>query len=263
MKIAAAHKIPCAILNPDVIPGQANLFLTRFVRAVCCQFEATAQYLGSSDRCKLKVTGCPIRSEISRPLSRTEAAARLGLNPKLNTLVITGASLGALTVNQAVLTMLPDLTLRGWQILHLAGRDHANEVRAGYREINVDACVVDFTPKMAEVWAVTDLAISRSGASSCAELTACGVPSILMPYPFHKDRHQRLNAEQLERAGAALIVDDDKDRRKNAAKLRPVVESLLYDGERRRKMSAAARGIGKPAAAETVAGVVKSLIDGK
>ena len=256
VKLAANQGIPSIVLNPDVVPGQANLFLTKFVQAVCCQFEATADYLGAPDRAKLQVTGCPIRADITHPKERKVAATHLGLNPKLNTLLVTGASLGALTVNEAVLAMLPEMTLRGWQILHLAGRDHAATVRAGYRELPVDVCVVDFTPEMADVWAVTDLAISRSGASSCAELTACGVPSILMPYPFHKDRHQRLNAEQLAGAGAAVNVDDQKDRRKNAANLRPVVESLLYDAERRRKMATAARQIGKPGAARAVADVV-------
>ena len=67
---------------------------------------------------------------------------------------------------------------------------------------------VDFTPAMADVWAVSDLAVSRSGASSCAELTACGVPSVLMPYPYHRDMHQKVNAEQLVEAGAAVLVDE-------------------------------------------------------
>ncbi len=138
-----------------------------------------------------------------------------------------------------------------------------HQSRPGYRELPVEARVVDFTPDMADVWAVTDLAISRSGASSCAELTACGVPSILMPYPFHKDRHQRLNAEQLAGAGAAVIVDDQKDRRKNAATLRPVVESLLNDADRRQKMATAARQIGKPGAARAVAEVVVGEMRGK
>ena len=136
VKLAAGQGIPCAVLNPDVVPGQANLFLTRFVQAVCCQFEATAEYLGTSDRSKLQVTGCPIRADIAEPTDAAEAAAAdLGLDPKLNTLLVTGASLGALTVNEAVLAMLPDMTLRGWQVLHLSGRDHAAAVRAGYREI--------------------------------------------------------------------------------------------------------------------------------
>jgi UDP-N-acetylglucosamine--N-acetylmuramyl-(pentapeptide) pyrophosphoryl-undecaprenol N-acetylglucosamine transferase len=107
---------------------------------------------------------------------------------------------------------------------------------------------------------LADLAISRSGASSCAELTACGVPSVLLPYPFHKDQHQKLNARVLEEAGAAVLLDDVKDRRKNAEKLKPTVEALLYDGERRRGMAAAAKKMGKPDAAGTVAKVLTAMI---
>ena len=90
------------------------------------------------------------------------------------------------------------------------------------------ARVIDFTPAMADVFAVADLVVGRSGASTCAELTACGVPSILMPYPFHKDMHQRANAKVLEDAGAAIILNDEKDAAKNAEKMRPMLESLLY-----------------------------------
>jgi UDP-N-acetylglucosamine--N-acetylmuramyl-(pentapeptide) pyrophosphoryl-undecaprenol N-acetylglucosamine transferase len=155
--------------------------------------------------------------------------------------------------------MLKDVTLRGWQILHLAGREQADAVRAGYRELARPARIIDFTPDMADVWAVSDLAISRSGASSCAELTACGVPSLLMPYPYHKDMHQRVNAEQLADAGAAVLIDDEKDRRRNADKLRPAVESLLYDADRRKRMGDAAQKLGKPDAASAVAQVVSEL----
>ena len=108
--------------------------------------------------------------------------------------------------------------------------------------------------------AVADLAISRSGASSCAELTACGVPSVLLPYPYHKDQHQRVNAKVLEDAGAAVLLDDVKDRRKNAERLKPTVESLMYDGEKRREMAGAARKLGKPNAAGNVASVLTSMI---
>ena len=259
VKLAAGRDIPCAILNPDVLPGKANQFLMKVARVVCCQFEATSKHVSSANRGKLKFTGCPIRADIRACRDRATAAGRLGLDPLLNTLLVTGASLGARTVNEAVLTMLKDLTLHGWQVLHLSGRDHGDAVRAGYRELSVAARIIDFTPDMADVWAATDLAVSRSGASSCAELTACGVPSILMPYPYHKDMHQRANAEQLANAGAAVLVDDEKDRRKNADKLRPVVESLLYDADRRRRMAEAARALGKPDAAETVAGELMAM----
>lgn len=260
VKKAAERGIPTAVLNPDVIPGKANQFLMKQVRAVCCQFEATRRFVGSSSsRAKLRMTGCPIRSDIAATPDRDEAAKRLGIDPMLKTLVVTGASLGARTVNEAVLTLLGGMTLRGWQVLHLAGREHADAVRAGYRDLDVCSRVIDFTPGMADVWAASDLAISRSGASSCAELTACGVPSVLMPYPFHRDMHQRVNAEQLADAGAAVLVDDDKNRARNAAKLKPVIEGLMYDAARRKRMADAAKTMGKPDAAERVARLVMEL----
>ena len=268
VKVAALKGIPTAILNPDLVPGRANQYLMQYVKAVCCQFGQTAEHVAPANREKIKLTGCPIRDDIrklaeARDLDvdarRAEARVRLGLDPAMHTLAVTGASLGAQTVNEAVIEMLKGVTLRGWQILHLSGRDHAATVRAGYRELGLGARVIDFTADMADIWAVTDLAISRSGASSCAELTACGVPSILMPYPFHKDLHQRANAQALADAGAALLVDDEKDRRRNADKLRPALESLLYDAPKRQAMAAAARKLGAPDAAQRVAHVVTAM----
>jgi len=258
---AAKKKIATAILNPDVIPGKANRYLMKHSRAVCCQFEATSLHVDSTNQSKLVFTGCPIRADIRKLPPQPEAAKRLGLDPSLRTLLVTGASLGAQTVNEAVITMLASIKVQGWQILHLSGRDHADSVRAGYRELKMtNARVVDFTPAMADVWAVSDLAISRSGASSCAELTACGVPSILLPYPFHKDMHQRANAKVLADAGAAFLVDDEKDRRKNSDKIKPLVELLLYDGNKRAEMARAAKNLGKPDAAEQVAQVVMRML---
>ena len=256
VKIAALKKIPTAIINPDVIPGRANQYLARYTESICCQFEQSIVRFPAAHRHKAKVTGCPIRSDIRHLPPRDEAAARLGLNPKLMTLAITGASLGAQTINEAVLAMLKNVKLQGWQILHLAGREHALKVREGYRELEIDARVVDFTPAMADVWSVTDLCISRAGASRCAELTACGVASVLMPYPYHKDMHQRYNAKVLEAAGAAVIVDDEKDAKKNAAKLARIVGPLLYEQNKRTAMADAARNIGRPDAAEAVANIV-------
>lgn len=262
IRMAANRKIPCALLNPDVIPGKANQFLMQRAQAVCCQFEKTAEFVGASDRKRLRFTGCPIRSELRELPPRETAAGRLSLDPLFRTLVITGASLGAQTINEAAVKMLAGMSLTGWQILHLSGREHAEAVRAGYREADISARVIDFTPAMGDVWAVADLAISRSGASSCAELTAGGVPSVLMPYPYHRNMHQRANAKVLVEAGAAVRVDDEKDSNKNAARLRPVIESLLYDGDRRTAMSKAARAIGKPDAADRVSDIIAEMSAG-
>src|SRR4051812_40969181 len=106
VKSAATRKVPTAILNPDVIPGRANQYLMRHATAVCCQFPQTADHVATQYKDKLQITGCPIRSDIRTLPPRDQAATRLGLNPNLNTLVITGASLGAQTVNEAAVTML-------------------------------------------------------------------------------------------------------------------------------------------------------------
>jgi UDP-N-acetylglucosamine--N-acetylmuramyl-(pentapeptide) pyrophosphoryl-undecaprenol N-acetylglucosamine transferase len=263
VKVAALKGIPTAILNPDVIPGRANHYLMQFAKAACSQFAETAQHVSPAYREKLRVTGCPIRGDICglsiTESARADAMKRLFLDASLKTLVVTGASLGAKTVNEAVLEALKGLDLTNWQILHLSGRDHGDAVRAGYRELTIPARVVDFTAEMADVWLVADLAVSRSGASSCAEVTACGIPSILMPYPFHKDMHQRANAKVLADAGAAVLMDDEKDRRRNGDKLRPILESLLHDETRRKSMGAAAKRLGHPDAARHVAQIVTQL----
>jgi len=260
VKLAARRGIPTAILNPDVIPGKANRYLMRYAKTVFCQFDATAQHVSADRRAKLLVTGCPIRPDIRQLPPREEAAARLMIEPNLQTLVITGASQGAQTVNEAVLELLKSMTLSGWQVLHMAGRDHAESVRGGYRELGMAARVIDFTADMADIWSVADLVISRSGASSCAELTACGIASILLPYPFHRDMHQRANAKVLADAGAAVLMDDQRDRKKNAAALKPIVESLLHDLPKRQAMASAAKKLGRADAADAVAAKITEIV---
>jgi UDP-N-acetylglucosamine--N-acetylmuramyl-(pentapeptide) pyrophosphoryl-undecaprenol N-acetylglucosamine transferase len=270
VKCASKAKVPTAILNPDVIPGKANQFLLAHVRQVFCQFEQTRAHIAEAHQGKLITVGCPIRADITARPPRDEAVGRLGLDPLLQTLVVTGASQGAVTVNQAVLESLSRMAdpnsgrrLQGWQVLHLSGKENADDVRKEYRDLEVPARVVDFTPNMADVWAVADLAVSRAGASSCAELVACGVPSVLMPYPFHKDKHQLANAQALADTGAAVVVEDHKDRKKNADALRPVLESLLYDVPRRQSMRDAAGRLGQHNAADAVADALVAMIAAK
>jgi UDP-N-acetylglucosamine--N-acetylmuramyl-(pentapeptide) pyrophosphoryl-undecaprenol N-acetylglucosamine transferase len=269
VKLASKERVPSAVLNPDVIPGKANQYLFSMVQQICCQFQQTQEHISKSLASKLVVTGCPIRPDILDRPSRAQALAGLGLDPLLLTLVITGASQGALTVNEGVVESLKRIVqkrerLQGWQVLHLAGQDHADAVRKDYRELELDQVlsvrVVDFTPAMRDVWAVADLAIARSGASTCAELIACGVPSILMPYPFHSDMHQLANAKVLEEAGGAVIVDDKKDRKLNAENLLPILERLLYDGPARDKMKSSLTHLAPINAAHRVAQTLVNMV---
>ena len=275
VKMGAERGLPTLILNPDVIPGKANLYLMPKVSRVCAGFQETADHVPPPFREKVAVTGCPIRPDVASLPAREDAIGRLDLDPLLRTLVVTGASQGATTINQAMPDVLRSVKLQGWQVLHLSGPEQADAVRAGYREAfgtggkpakaaaKADpppVRVIDFTPAMADVWAVADLAVSRAGASSVSELAASGVPSILVPYPYHRDDHQRANAAVLERAGGATVVGDARNRTSNAAALTAALEPLLYDAARRRAMSDAARTVARPDAADAVAREVAALL---
>jgi UDP-N-acetylglucosamine--N-acetylmuramyl-(pentapeptide) pyrophosphoryl-undecaprenol N-acetylglucosamine transferase len=274
--VAAKRKIPVVLLNPDALPGLANRFLLKRADVVVTQWPLAPKYQ-SAIRGKAKALGCPIRPELVGR-TRVEGGEKLGINSRLKTLVVTGASLGAKTINDAVLAMLEDAEIRKafenspglppkggttceWQIVHLAGMDQANAVKAAYARFpNLRVRVIDYCDDMASLWAIADLAIARAGASTCAELTACGVPSLLLPYPFHKDMHQRANAEELEKVGAAVIIDDAKDASINAAAIKNALSSLLYDDSRRSLMAEASHVAGKPLAADAIAGEILALV---
>jgi UDP-N-acetylglucosamine--N-acetylmuramyl-(pentapeptide) pyrophosphoryl-undecaprenol N-acetylglucosamine transferase len=262
VKLASKRKIPTTLMNPDVIPGKANQYLLPRVQKAFCQFEQTVQHVPAGERSKLVVTGCPIRADLQHLPERAAAMAKWSLNPELKTLVVTGASQGAKTVNEAVVEVFGTFRPAGWQVLHLAGQDHGEAVAGAYQKMTdpIPHRVIPFTSNMADVWAIADLAVSRSGASSCAELTACGVPSILLPYPFHKDMHQRLNAQALQERGAAELLDDQRDAKANAQKMQPILQTLMTDESRRRGMASAAKNMGHPGAADAVAAEVVKLI---
>jgi UDP-N-acetylglucosamine--N-acetylmuramyl-(pentapeptide) pyrophosphoryl-undecaprenol N-acetylglucosamine transferase len=258
-----------AILSPDVIPGRANVYLMPFCRRVYLGHDASREHLPGDAVEKSTTTGVPLRPGLLEPVVKSEAAARLGLDPHLNTLVVTGASQGAKTVNDAIIEVVRSYTkkdgdiLQGWQVLHLAGRELGDGVRTAWRStgLNGRANVIDFTPDMRDIWSVADLAISRSGAGSCAEIAAFGVPSILMPYPFHKDMHQRANGQILAEVGAAVLLEDRQTADANAEALSPVLDSLLYDTERRQSMRQQARSVARLDAADAVASDLLQQVD--
>lgn len=268
--VASKLGVPVVLLNPDALPGLANRFLLKRADVVVTQWALGASYQAVL-RGRAMPLGCPIRADLLNR-SREEAASRLGVDAARRTLVVTGASLGAKTINDAMLKLLEDAEFRipfeaslaGWQVIHLAGAEQAGEVKAAYaKHAGVRVKVLDYCDDMASVWALADLAIARAGASTCAELTACGVPSILLPYPYHRDMHQRANAQELARGGAAVIVDDAKDAAANAEAVKKALQPLLYDDEVRHRMAEAARVIGKPEAAANIAQEILALMDPK
>ncbi len=251
VRAALALGIPTAILNPDLVPGRANVRLGAKVDRVYAQWNASAKYFPLATG--FRAHGCPIRPDFAQA-RREDGIALFKLDPNRRTLLVTGASQGARTINDAFINLAPDLAaLADWQVLHLSGVADADRVRAAYASAGVPATVLDYTENMPEAMAAADLAVSRAGASTLAELTVVGLPSVLLPYPYHKDQHQRKNAEALADEGAARIVTDVIDAAANTAAIRQELLPLLSDAAELARMKDAAQGLGRPNAAARIA----------
>lgn len=269
VKVAARLLVPTALLNPDSVPGVANRFASRYVSAIYLQWESSrAHFKKASQKCRL--TGCPIRRDfveqaVQAP-NREAILTTRGLRSDRKTLLIVGGSQGGHNVNAAVMKWLfggrayPfEDVLRGWQLIHLTGRDDYEAIDTAYRARTIPAHVEAFSQEMAALLSVSELVLGRAGASTLAELTATGTPAILMPYPYHRDQHQRRNAEALASAGAARIVEDRCDPQINAEALDATIRSLLAEQGWLETMAAASKSLGKPEAANTIALSLKQL----
>ncbi len=241
----AAHrcKVPVGLLNVDFVPGRANKIISRWANEIFVQFEETAQYFARRGG-NVTVVGCPLRSGFDNP-QPNKAIEKLGLEKSKKTLLITGASSGSENINKAVCSLSGklDAFADDWQIVHLAGVNNCEKVKSRYGDVKISHKVLGYFDDMADLLAAADLVIGRSGAVSVAEFAAAGTPSICMPYPYHRDRHQYLNAGKLVEAGAAIIVDDLQDEKDRAEWLWEELEELMRDQEKLREMKSNCRAI--------------------
>jgi len=251
----AAHKrkVSIGLLNVDILPGRANKIIARWADEIFVQFEDTAQYF-ANNIAKVNVVGCPLRSGFANP-QPNKAIEQLCLDRDKKTLLITGASSGSENINTAVCSLLRklDTFAKNWQIVHLAGVRNYEKVKSEYGNAKIGHKVLGYFDDMPNLLAAADLVIGRSGAVSIAEFAASGTPSICMPYPYHRDRHQYLNAGKLVEAGAAIIVDDlpnDKDR---AEWLWEDLEELMKNKKKRQEMKRSCEAIAKKDASLKVA----------
>lgn len=243
--------VPTAIFNPDAVPGRANRRFGPKVDCVFVQWSETLEHFKTARR--VEVTGCPIRPDFATA-KRKAGAAALKIDEERPTLLVTGASQGARSINAAMLELC-DLwrVASDWQIVHLTGEADRQMCADKYREQGIPARVIAYTDHMAHCMAAADLIVSRAGASTLAEITARGLPSVLMPYPFDRKQHQLANARILADAGAAAIVNDTNNPRENASRLREMLPGLMKSPQRRERMGRAAAALGRQDAAETIA----------
>lgn len=254
---AARAGRPLVLHEQNAVPGLANRLLARPAGAVALAFAEAARMLPR--RARTVVTGNPVRDAIANVREARETLAReaiqeLDLEPGRRTVVVFGGSQGALHVNRATVGALELLAGRGdLQIVLLTGPAHIDEVTQVLPHGALRARAFAFLDRMELAYAVADLVVSRAGATTCAEVTVCGLPSVLIPYPYATGRHQEANARALQRAGAAVVMlDDAVSPRSLAAR----IAELVDDEARRRTMGERAEAWAKPDAAERLAGVV-------
>ncbi len=251
----AGHKlgVPVALVNVDIIPGRANRLCARWADEIFVQFEEAGRAFGSR-RARIDVVGCPLRSGFARA-DKARAVRDLGLDPNKKILLVTGASSGAASINEAFCVLLTNLAAfaETWQIVHLTGLDNYDKVQEQYRGAAIAHTVLSYHDDMPDLLAAADLVIGRSGAVSVAEYAVAGAPTICMPYPHHADRHQYRNAAKLVEVGAAIIVDDVPDPDDRAGWLWEELETLLKDDTTRQEMAAATKLVARPNAAADIA----------
>jgi UDP-N-acetylglucosamine--N-acetylmuramyl-(pentapeptide) pyrophosphoryl-undecaprenol N-acetylglucosamine transferase len=247
---------PLVLHEQNAVPGLANRTLSRPARSVALSFADAARSLPRGAR--TVVTGNPVRERIlevtaERSNLAQAAAAELDLDPGRRTVVVFGGSQGALHVDRALVESVDHLRTDDVQILLLAGKAHARTMRSRLERSPVPVRVVDFLERMELAYAIADLVVARAGATSVAELSVCGVPSVLVPYPYATGNHQEANARALERAGGAEVVLDDE---LDGGVLAGRIDALLADEPRRREMGERARAWSRPDADEALARVV-------
>jgi UDP-N-acetylglucosamine--N-acetylmuramyl-(pentapeptide) pyrophosphoryl-undecaprenol N-acetylglucosamine transferase len=252
--VYAGHKLGLKtfIHDSNARPGRANVMTSRFCTRVFLGLEAAKAFFPNRETV---TTGTPVRPEITDLPSREDAAAHFGLDAARPTIVVTGGSQGARRLNelsaQAAASLPPET-----QVLHIAGAldfQRVSEItagRAGYK-------VLGFCDQMPSAYAIADLVIARSGASSLTEIAIAGHPSILVPFPYAADDHQTRNAEVFDSAGAAKLV---QERDLDPEKLASLATSILQDLPTYKRMAKAARALAVPDAADRVCAAIEATL---
>ena len=237
--LAAARRIPTLLLEQNAVPGFTNRALARVVSAAAVTFESTIGYFGRRGF----VAGNPVRPEFF--IEGDSHAA--GVPPRV---LIFGGSQGAHAINVAMVEAAPRLA-EGKRVVitHQTGERDLEFVRDGYRRAGLDARVEPFLFTMDREIKDADLVVCRAGATTLAELTAAGRPSLLIPLPTAADDHQRLNAEVMRDAGAAELLEQ---KNLTGEVLASRILGLSADRTRLGAMSAAAKRLARPDAARVI-----------
>ncbi|USG67560.1 undecaprenyldiphospho-muramoylpentapeptide beta-N-acetylglucosaminyltransferase [Brevibacillus ruminantium] len=253
---AAKLGIPTVIHEQNVVPGLTNKFLARYVDRVAVSFEESLSFFPAA---KTVLTGNPRATEV---MHGEASAGRdfLGVDADKRIVLIFGGSRGARPINEATLAMIPRMgEFPQSHFVYVTGNVHYETISAAIKELDAlpgNLSVFPFVHNMPDLLAATHLLVGRAGASSLAEITALGVPSILIPSPYVTNNHQEKNARGLEKQGAAVVLLENE---LNGERLFKALASILKDDERWAEMRESSRKLGMPQAATDIYQVMKKV----
>ncbi|MCH7855686.1 MAG: UDP-N-acetylglucosamine--N-acetylmuramyl-(pentapeptide) pyrophosphoryl-undecaprenol N-acetylglucosamine transferase [Gemmatimonadetes bacterium] len=261
--VAAVMGTPLVLQEQNAWPGVTTRFLSRWATQVHLAFAEAVAELPARARKVARVSGCPIRALPEDVPDRSDALLSMGLDPHRKLLLLIGGSQGSRALNELMLEAIRSVTageyaqLHEWQLLWMTGPAHHASIIEKLSSFGDPPWVraVPYIEDMPRVQGATDLALSRAGAMTTAELLAWGVPAILVPLPSAAANHQALNARALQQTGAAVHLDQEG---LTAEVLWGTITGLVEDGHALATMSERARERSQP---DATSAIVREMVD--
>ncbi len=258
--MAKRKKIPALIHEQNAFPGITNKILSRYVDKVAVTFDEAKKYFKYPDR--VVNTGNPIRKEIVE-INKEEAYNSLNINKDIPFILSFGGSGGQKTLNNAMYYFIKEaIDKKDVQIIHVTGKRFYDEFMDRLKEDNIklnnNIRIFPYFYQIPEAINIASLVITSSGAITLAEISAVGVPSILIPKAYTAENHQEFNARAFENKGASILVLE-KDIKQDG--LNDIIYSVIKDKERLRQMANSSKKLGKIDAAERIVELINNIID--
>ena len=256
---ASLSKVPTLIQEQNVVAGITNKILSKFVTKIAVGCEGALNHFPAE---KTVYTGNPIRAEVLQG-TREEGLKYFNFDDDKPVVLISGGSRGARSINRAMVDVIFNAANNPTaQYLHVTGKGEYDDVISRIKEAGIEIeklkhiRVEPYLYNMPQAMAMADLAVFRAGATGLAELTARGIPSILIPYPYAAENHQEYNARELVDAGAArMILNADL----TSEILKETINELLNNSDKLKAMSSASLSLGRPKAADEIADMILEL----
>lgn len=241
-------KVKTVLHEQNSIPGKANLFLSKYADLICTSMESSNKYFKHKN---IVYTGNPRGEEVINAKQANKKDYGLKVDKKL--VLITTGSLGASTVNNKIKECINDFSKKNYEVLLVTGKDSFDEMKK-FTKKNV--IIVPYIDNLSEVLKVTDLIITRAGASIISEITTLGIPSIIIPSPYVANNHQEINAKDIEDNDAGIVIKE-KDLTKELLLLS--IDKILNDEKEYKKLSKNSKKLGTPHSATKIYEEIKKL----